>query len=105
MDAKEVIISTISEISSDIKNEKEILNIESKPINDSADSIDNIHNNVDSTMDFMDILVALRDRALVLFEGLKQNKEGNIEVKLNMVLSYLEYQLCLIEDKINKSKN
>ena len=96
MDAKEVVISTISEISNNLNNEKTIV-ADSSSVNESTNS------NLDSN--HIDVLIALRERTLVLFEGLRKEKEENIQTKLNMVLSYLEYQLCLIEDAINKSKN
>ena len=96
MDAKEVVISTISEISNNLNNEKTIV-ADSNSVNESTNS------NLDSN--HIDVLIALRERTLVLFEGLRKEKEENIQTKLNMVLSYLEYQLCLIEDAINKSKN
>lgn len=96
MDAKEVVISTISEISNNLNNEKTIA-ADSSSVDESTNS------NLDSN--HIDVLIALRERTLVLFEGLRKGKEENIQTKLNMVLSYLEYQLCLIEDAINKSKN
>ena len=95
MDAKEVVISTISEISNNLNNEKTI-------VADSSSVDESTNSNLDSNID---VLIALRERTLVLFEGLRKEKEENIQTKLNMVLSYLEYQLCLIEDAINKSKN
>ena len=96
MDAKEVVISTISEISNNLNNEKTI-------VADSSSVDESTNSNLDSN--HIDVLIALRERTLVLFEGLRKGKEENIQTKLNMVLSYLEYQLCLIEDAINKSKN
>lgn len=98
MDAKEVVISTISEISNNLSNEKTIVA--------DSNSINSVNESTNSNLDsnHIDVLIALRERTLVLFEGLRKGEE-NIQTKLNMVLSYLEYQLCLIEDEINKSKN
>ena len=45
-------------------------------------------------------LLRLKEKSLVLFEGLKNTKDSSLETKLNMVISYLEYQLYVIEDRL-----
>lgn len=105
METKEAILTTISELSKmDLKNE---------------DSKQNPPQNKDSTNILIDIkeeneldskyiesnsevatLLRLKEKSLVLFEGLKQSKDSNIQMKLEMVISYLEYQLYIIEDRL-----
>ncbi|RAX51381.1 hypothetical protein CCY99_09210 [Helicobacter sp. 16-1353] len=115
METKEAILSTISEFSK-------------KDFN-SEDSTQDLSKNKDSTNIFIDIkeeseidlkyiefdneiamLLKLKEKSLVLFEGLKQSKDSNIQMKLEMVISYLEYQLYIIEDRLktlqeNQAKN
>lgn len=83
------------------------------------DSTQNISQNKDSSNIFIDIkeeneldsqciessdeittLLRLKEKSLVLFEGLKNAKDSNIQMKLEMVISYLEYQLYTIEDRL-----
>ncbi|EAM0736740.1 2-oxoglutarate:acceptor oxidoreductase [Campylobacter coli] len=49
-----------------------------------------------------DILKHLRERILVLFEGLNSVKEENLEHRLQLTINFLEFLLANIEDKLKK---
>ena len=88
MDTKEAILSTISELGiEDTTNEQDIsIDIQEEAKNDFNDEILT--------------LLRLKERSLVLFEGLRNTKDSTLEIKLEMVLNYLEYQLYIIEDRL-----
>lgn len=44
----------------------------------------------------------LRERILVLFEGLNSIKKDEVENKLNLTINFLEFLLANIEDKLKK---
>lgn len=44
----------------------------------------------------------LRERILVLFEGLNSVKKDDLENKLNLTINFLEFLLANIEDKLKK---
>lgn len=47
-------------------------------------------------------LTSLRERTLVLFEGMQSPNNKNIEAKIDLILNYLEYQLAVIDERIEK---
>lgn len=49
----------------------------------------------------IDFLYNLREKLLVLFEGLQNNEIKNLDKKLNMTLNFLEYELALLEERIS----
>ncbi len=97
LETKEAILSTISELSNiDANNEDDMsksVSIDIKEIGDNATD-DKIFD------DELVTLLRLKEKSLVLFEGLKNTKDSSLETKLNMVISYLEYQLYVIEDRL-----
>ena len=44
----------------------------------------------------------LRERLLVLFEGLQSPNTQNLDVKCDIVINFLEYLLAKIEEKLSK---
>ncbi|WP_417903963.1 2-oxoglutarate:acceptor oxidoreductase [Campylobacter sp. LH-2024] len=44
----------------------------------------------------------LRERILVLFEGLNSVKKGDLESRLNLTTNFLEFLLANIEDRLKK---
>lgn len=54
--------------------------------------------NIDSR--FLEIL---REKTLVLFEGLQNSQTKDLSAKLDLVINYLEYQLSLIDEALQKS--
>jgi len=47
-------------------------------------------------------LLDLRDKLVVLFEGLQDNEIENLEAKLELTLNFLEYALTLIETRLEE---
>jgi len=47
-------------------------------------------------------LLELRDKLVVLFEGLQDNEIENLEAKLELTLNFLEYALTLIETRLEE---
>ncbi|MCE3039036.1 CiaD-like domain-containing protein [Helicobacter anatolicus] len=47
-------------------------------------------------------LELLREKTLVLFEGLQSSHTKDLSSKLDLVINYLEYQLSLIEETLQK---
>lgn len=104
METKEAILATITEFNSLDKENNIYSNIDSKDeqnilIDIKEDS--DVNENDSAINDELDLLLKLKEKSLVLFEGLKMSKNQNIAIKLEMVISYLEYQLYMIEDRIN----
>ena len=123
METKEAILATISELS-----KEEIFSAESndkKADSANENALDSTEKAVESNI-FIDIkeevediqksdlgdevalLLRLKEKSLVLFEGLKgaQNRdEGEVlAMKVEMVISYLEYQLFEIEERLEQLK-
>lgn len=47
-------------------------------------------------------LFELRERMLVLFEGLQMPNNAHLQEKLELTLNFLEYALALIDERLNK---
>lgn len=63
--------------------------------------IEKLLNEVNENKEF---LVNLRERLLVLFEGLKSPKNDKTDAKIDLILNFLEYLLANIEHKLDKSR-
>lgn len=128
METKEAILSTINELNradlaesslaesskSDLAQVdfKDLANRDSRVSRDSNDESDSkpplfidIKEEADliedsAISDEVSLLLRLKEKSLVLFEGLKATQNKDIEIKLEMVISYLEYQLYVIEDRL-----
>lgn len=48
------------------------------------------------------LLTSLRERILVLFEGLQSPNNKNIEAKVDLILNFLEYELAVIDERIEQ---
>lgn len=44
----------------------------------------------------------IKERILVLFEGLKATKKENLEDRLDLTINFLEFLLANIEDRLKK---
>ena len=51
----------------------------------------------------IEFLFAIKERMEVLFEGLKQSENRHLETKLNLTLSFLEYSLLKIDERLNQN--
>jgi len=80
MDIKETILETIQEL-----EEKEIF----EEVNEKKDCDE-------------EFLKHIRERLLVLFDGLQSPNTQNLDVKLDVTLNFLEYLLARIEEKLSK---
>jgi hypothetical protein len=81
MDIKETILETLQELQEEsilVKDEKK----------ESCDK---------------EFLRNIKERLLVLFEGLQSPNTENLDVKLDVTLNFLEYLLVKIEEKLNES--
>jgi len=79
IDLKEIVIETIEEVEDNIKPPKE-----SKECNE-------------------EFLRQIRERILVLFDGLQSPNTQNLDVKLDVTINFLEYLLARIEEKLSKN--
>lgn len=122
METKEAILSTINELNrADLAESKsdleqvdfeDLANRNSRILRESSDESDSkpplfidIKEEVDliedsAISDEVSLLLRLKEKSLVLFEGLRATQNKDIEIKLEMVISYLEYQLFVIEDRL-----
>jgi hypothetical protein len=51
----------------------------------------------------MEYLKSIRERMLVLFEGLQSPQNKNLEDKLELTLNFLEYTLATIDERLSES--
>ena len=49
-----------------------------------------------------EFLIHLRERLLILFDGLQSPNTQNLEIKLDVTLNFLEYILAKIEEKLSE---
>jgi len=49
-----------------------------------------------------EFLEHLRERLLILFEGLQSPNTQNLDIKLDVTLNFLEYLLAKIEEKLSE---
>ncbi|RDU63981.1 CiaD-like domain-containing protein [Helicobacter sp. MIT 14-3879] len=110
METKEAILATISELSN-LELNKDNSNIDSTKEDTDKKELKNIfidikeEGEIDSVVnDEEELLLRLKEKSLVLFEGLRASQNKNVEMKLNMVIGYLEYQLYIIEDRLKTIK-
>ena len=101
MELKDLVLSTLAEldekvVSSDISTENE-LKQDGEVGNKKSLKI------VAPSSDEVKFLSHMRERLLVLFEGLSELDDDMLESKLNLTLKYLEYSLAHIDDRIEKS--
>jgi hypothetical protein len=47
-------------------------------------------------------LNSVRERILVLFEGLQSPNNRNIEAKVDLIINFLEYQLAVVDERLEK---
>lgn len=89
MELKDMILQTLTEIEENPKN------TESPPIKPK-----NTPNISSVAQEESSILYALREKALVLFEGLQSTDESDLSKRLDLVINYLQYQLSIIDEKL-----
>lgn len=117
METKEAILATIDELNNvDLSAESDLIQSDvdsadlAQDMQDSGESnkpnifidikeeLDSLANS--DISDEISLLLRLKEKSLVLFEGLRAAQNKDAEIKLEMVISYLEYQLYMIEDRL-----
>lgn len=112
MDMKDLVLSTLSYLEKSAEEEskkqvseqddsskKESIEQKEKVIIEREPGIDEDEKKrVDAEM--FRFLTSLRERILVLFEGLQSPNNRNIEAKIDLILNFLEYQLSIIDNKL-----
>ncbi len=117
METKEAILATIDELNNvDLSEESDVIQNDvdsadlAQDMQDSGESnkpnifidikeeLDSLANS--GISDEVSLLLRLKEKSLVLFEGLRAAQNKDAEIKLEMVISYLEYQLYMIEDRL-----
>lgn len=117
METKEAILATIDELNNvDLSAESDAIQSDvdsadlAQDMQDSGESnkpnifidikeeLDSLTNS--DISDEISLLLRLKEKSLVLFEGLRAAQNKDAEIKLEMVISYLEYQLYMIEDRL-----
>lgn len=117
METKEAILATIDELNNvDLSAESDVIQNDvdsadlAQDMQDSGESnkpnifidikeeLDSLANS--DISDEISLLLRLKEKSLVLFEGLRAAQNKDAEIKLEMVISYLEYQLYMIEDRL-----
>ncbi len=117
METKEAILATIDELNNvDLSAESDAIQSDvdsadlAQDMQDSGESnkpnifidikeeLDSLANS--GISDEISLLLRLKEKSLVLFEGLRAAQNKDAEIKLEMVISYLEYQLYMIEDRL-----
>ncbi len=110
MELKDAVLSTLAEIEGNYQEE-----IKKEAAKDSAASAVAQSMQAYADMEVKDdtaekFLLNLRERILVLFEGLQSiQEEGSgeilqVEKKLDLIVNFLEYMLATIDEKLDKSQ-
>lgn len=87
------LIQELDDLEVKVKDEKQNVAIKVEALEEKKESIIN-------NEEFF--LKNLRERILVLFEGLKNTKDEHIEKRLDMTITFLEFLLAKIEDRLKK---
>ncbi|TLD97591.1 hypothetical protein LS71_002265 [Helicobacter jaachi] len=109
MDLKDLILETLNELSpSDTPKEA---NAAPLHINHSGNitpitpaqlsNIQRVNKSHEALREECEFLEMLQERLLVLFEGLSVAQNKNIESALNITINFLEYELSIIQERLD----
>ncbi|MCV3396827.1 effector protein CiaD [Campylobacter sp. RKI_CA19_01116] len=87
------LIQELDDLEVKVKEDKQAMAIKVEALEEKEE---NIINNEEF------FLKNLRERILVLFEGLKNTKDEHIEKRLDVTITFLEFLLAKIEDRLKK---
>lgn len=87
------LIQELDDLEVKVKEEKQAAAIKIEVLEEKEESIIN-------NEEFF--LKNLRERILVLFEGLKNTKDEHVEKRLDITITFLEFLLAKIEDRLKK---
>jgi hypothetical protein len=131
-DMRNIILATLAEIEEDIEHNKEeivelkplekntkvvieetksITTAKLTPVEDNKEQVEDknlskiLHKLEENIDDEGGFLLGMRERLLVLFEGLRASKNQRLEKKLNLTISYLEYTLAIIDERLENKQS
>ncbi|MCV3381021.1 2-oxoglutarate:acceptor oxidoreductase [Campylobacter sp. IFREMER_LSEM_CL2127] len=87
------LIQELDDLEVKVKEDKQAMAIKVEALEEKEESIIN-------NEEFF--LKNIRERILVLFEGLKNTKDEHIEKRLDITITFLEFLLAKIEDRLKK---
>ncbi|EAJ6140497.1 2-oxoglutarate:acceptor oxidoreductase [Campylobacter lari] len=87
------LIQELDDLEVKVKEDKQAMAIKVEALEEKEESVIN-------NEEFF--LKNLRERILVLFEGLKNTKDEHIEKRLDITITFLEFLLAKIEDRLKK---
>lgn len=99
MELKDMVLSTLAEIESTQQIPTQVQNEEIKNSNEVDCEIKTSEHSLNEEEIF---LKNVKQRVLVLFEGLQSPKNDNIQIKLDITLNFLEFLLSCIEQRLDK---
>lgn len=109
MDIKDAIFSTLAELES--TQELEITQPEQKQAEEKKQSMpyqpqvsQESAPRQSTTIDEVEYLKSVRERLLVLFEGLQAPNNRNLEKKIEISINFMEFLLATIEERLSKLK-
>ncbi|CAM4092913.1 effector protein CiaD [Campylobacter armoricus] len=87
------LMQELDDLEVNVKDEKQNIDIK-------IEAIENEKENIQNNEEFF--LKNIRERILVLFEGLKNTKDEHLEKRLDITITFLEFLLAKIEDRLKK---
>ena len=119
MELKDVILSTLAEMETDVSSKQAvdfevketikptIRKNDNKPEEEHKEDVkaEKQQQDTGSTIESeLKYLNSIRERLLVLFEGFQAPNNKNIEAKVDMTLNFLEYTLATIDNRVESLK-
>jgi len=110
MELKDAVLSTLAEIEDNYIEEVKKEAAKDNAVSAVAKSMEAYADLANKEEGMEKFLVSLRERILVLFEGLLTiQDEGSgeilqVEKKLDLIVNFLEYMLATIDEKLDKSQ-
>lgn len=106
MELKDMVLSTLAEIEKiqkeepELKEKRELEITKTFKVEEEISSVEQ-EEKTKTNVDEIKYLESLKDRLLVLFEGLQSSNVEKLEAKLDLTLNFLEFLLASIEDRLD----
>lgn len=111
MELKDMVLSTIAELDDEPEKQEvgfqveEVVKEPSKPKAEVAEKKETKKDNKNKNKNEEEIFLDnVKERVLVLFEGLQSPNNKNIETRVDITLNFLEYLLSSIDERLEKVK-
>lgn len=107
MELKDVILSTLAEMDelpAEAPEQPEVKEVTPPAKSDVAVAVTESVDTIDAIEDERRYLESVKERLLVLFEGLQSPNNKKIEAKIDLTLNFLEYLLATIEARMERLK-